>query len=398
EHSRRNGPHRADAHRGHRAAEPCPRHRPHVPADLRHCGGGDGDRIRPHAVGGPDAAGRRGLRDVRAGFDPGRAAGRPVGPAPDDAGVLRWHGPVGAAGGRDAVGLAARRRADPGGNVRVDLPPGRHSDAGAACAQPGRHHRRERAGRQPRHRRRRAAHRLPGQVVRLADGLRGPWSPLPGVRPGIRLVLSARDRGAVQAVDQGQGHPHAGATRPGLRGHDGGCGHGWVAVQHDDQRQHPAHDRALPRRGGRPGDAGHPAGGGVRPGLAGPGRGGPADRPHAAAAPLHEGGTAADPAAGARCVRAGLAAVRRAGRRNGLDLRGDPVHRRHDRALRRRPAAVSRGRDAAGCRPGHQLAGGVGPRPGRQGRWLRDAAAGAGRHRRGHGDDRELPAGRSAGV
>ena len=43
--------------------------------------------------------------------------------------------------------------------LRVDLPPGGHPDAGAACAAPGRDHRLERPGGQPGHRGVRAADR-----------------------------------------------------------------------------------------------------------------------------------------------------------------------------------------------------------------------------------------------
>ena len=51
--------------------------------------------------------------------------------------------------------LAAGGGADPDRRVRVDLPPGRHSDAGAARSNPGADDRHQRARRQSRHRGRR---------------------------------------------------------------------------------------------------------------------------------------------------------------------------------------------------------------------------------------------------
>ena len=188
---------------GRAAAEPGACHRPHVPADLRDGGGLDRGRVRLQPLGGPDALRRRRLRALRPGLAALGPAGRPVGPAAHDAAVLLRHRRVGAAGGADAQRLGAGRGADAAGRLCLDLPPGGHPDAAAACAQPRGGHRHQRPGRQPGHRGGGAEHRLHGAVVRLACGLRAAGAAGHRLRAAVCARVPAGDRGTGQAHDQG---------------------------------------------------------------------------------------------------------------------------------------------------------------------------------------------------
>ena len=95
---------------------------------------------------------------------------------------------------------------------------------------------------------------------------------------------------------------------------------------------------------------------------------------------------AADSAAGAGRLGAGLVAAGAAAGGDGGDLRLDPLHRRDDRALCRRPHALARGRRAADAVDRHQLIGRVAARAVGQGLELRRAV-------RRHGGGRRLHAG-----
>ena len=177
---------------------------------------------------------RRALH-VRRGLDRERPAGRPVGPLDHDGDLLRRHGRVGAGHRALQQQVADRRGADPDGRLRLDLPSGRHPDAGAEGQELRLHHRRERAGRQHGHRHRRRRVGLHRPALRLADGLRHPGRDLPGVRRGLRGPGAARGGGAGQAQAEDD-RPAAGGDGARVRHHDLHGGDRQHHLQLHDQR------------------------------------------------------------------------------------------------------------------------------------------------------------------
>src|SRR5439155_106662 len=219
-----------------------------VRVDLRH--GRFGGRLeRGDDLAGPDALHGRGLRAVRARLAPGRASRRRVGPARDDGGLLSRHGRVGSGHRGRARRLVAGRRADRNGRLLVDLSPGRHPHARAEREEPGLHDRPQRAGRQPRHRRRRRAHGLPREVCGLACRLRRARPHRARVRRAVRAGRAPRRRPARQAPAE-DGRPAALGAGACAHRDDLGRRLGQPDLQLHDERQRPAPDRA-PARGRR---------------------------------------------------------------------------------------------------------------------------------------------------
>src|SRR4029077_12304435 len=135
-------------------------------------------------------------------------------------------------------------------------------------------------------------------------------------------------------------------------------------------------------RGERPGQVGLPPGGGLHDRLVRPYRGGPPHRslPAQGGLPADRGGPGA--VLPARGQRPGLGLLRVRAGVHGVSLRGDPVHRRDDRAVRRRPHALAGGRHAPGRLLRGQRPRGVRARPDREGGPLPHPAGGHGRHLR----------------
>ncbi len=131
--------------------------------------------------------------------------------------------------------VADRRGADPDGRLRLDLPSGRHPDAGAEGQELRLHHRRERAGRQHGHRHRRRRLGLHRPALRLADGLHHPGRDLPDLRRGLRGPGAARGGGAGQAQAEDD-RPAAGRDGARVRHHDLHRGDRQHHLQLHDQR------------------------------------------------------------------------------------------------------------------------------------------------------------------
>ncbi|CFB57568.1 Uncharacterised protein [Bordetella pertussis] len=314
----------------------------------------------------------------------GRPPGRPVGPAPHDAAVLLRPGRSRAAVRADPQCLAAGRRDGADRRVRRHLPSGGHSHDRAARDQPGRGHRRQRAGRQPGRGPGGAGHRRAGPMAGMAGGLRSARTAVDRVRPAVHAGMPRRGRAAGPPQE-----PHQRAARPapagaGVRGHDGGRRHRQPAVQLHHQRQCPIAGPAFSRHRRRPGRPRRHAGVHLCGGIAHAGGGGAPDRPGRAQAALPVHGAGADPAAGLGGRGAGLGPVCRAAGNHGVHFRRDPVHRRDDRALCGRPQPLARGRHAADGVVRRQFAGGVAARAGGQAGRLWQPVRGHGRHRRLH--------------
>ena len=82
--------------------------------------------------------------------------------------------------------VADRRRAHPDGRLRLDLPSGRHPDDRPGRGQARLRDRRERPGRQSRHRHRRQRLGAAGDALRLADGLHRAGRRQPGCGRAVR--------------------------------------------------------------------------------------------------------------------------------------------------------------------------------------------------------------------
>ena len=141
--------------------------------------------------------------------------------------------------------VAARGRADADGRVLVDLPSGRHSDAGARRGAAGSRDRRQRARRQSRRGARGRDDGSPRQVRRLARGVRRAGaavaSPAACSSRASRRASWRRPRRALARRPP----PRCAAARAHLRRHDDGRDRVEPAVQPHDQRQRPAAARAL---------------------------------------------------------------------------------------------------------------------------------------------------------
>ena len=162
---------------------------------------------------------------------------------------------------------------------------------------------------------------------------------------------------------------HAGAR---LRRHDDRRDFVEPAVQLHDQRQRPAAARALDRHRRRSGAARAAARARVRRRVVRAGCGRSAHRPLSAQVPLSRHRRAAGAAVRARRGGDRLDAVRAADRVHGRGVRRDSVHRRDDRALRRRSHALARQRHAPGGVLRRQLRGRLAAGTGGEGR--RDSA------------------------
>ena len=242
--ARRCRPPRPTARRA-RAADDVPaqrlaRDRPPGPADFR-------DRRRRHrrrlwlrAMGRPDAVHGGSVLAVRPGLGAGRPPGRPLGPARDDARVPVRHRRLVPARRHDTRCVAARRCADAHGRLRFDLPSGRHSHARAAHDAAGRGDRRQRAGRQSGHCCGRSADGIPGQVFRLADGVRGAGDRLDHLRARVLARRSAGACAAVEARAEANG-PAAQRARPRGPDPDHHVNLRQPDIQFHDQRQRRAH-------------------------------------------------------------------------------------------------------------------------------------------------------------
>ena len=136
---------------------------------------------------------RRALH-VRCRLDRERSPRRPLGPLDHDGDLLRRHGRLGPDHRALHQQVADRRGADPDGRLRLDLPSGRHPDAGPEGQEPRLHDRRERPGRQHGHRHRRRPLRLHRPAFRLADGVHHPGRHLPDLRRRLRGAGAARGR------------------------------------------------------------------------------------------------------------------------------------------------------------------------------------------------------------
>ena len=141
--------------------------------------------------------------------------------------------------------LAARGRAHADGRVLVDLPPGRHPDAGSRHGAAGPRDRRQRARRQSRRRAGGGDHGSAGQVRRLARGLRGPGAAVDRDAASLFARVAPLELAPPAQGVRTRIRARCAAARPHLRRHDDGRDRVEPAVQPHDQRQRPALARAA---------------------------------------------------------------------------------------------------------------------------------------------------------